>query len=471
MPELVVGGFAILILLLDALAPTKRGDGIAYLTLGGTLLALAISIQMWGRSASVFNGMLILDRYGTLFGIIFLVGTALTIFLSIDYLKREEIWRGEYYVLLLTATLGMMLMASGGNLLIIFLGLELMSLSLYVLAGFMRTEATSNEAALKYFLLGAFATGFLLYGIAMIYGATGTTDLQEIVGRLSEGGTRSSLVLLGTVLLIVGFGFKIAAVPFHMWTPDVYEGAPTCVTAFLSAGPKAAGFAAFFRVFVFGLERLQVEWSAVLWVLAVLTMSVGNLAAISQRSIKRMLAYSSIAHAGYVMVALLTGSALGVSSGLFYLFAYTLMNLGAFGVIILAGAKGEEHLDLSDYSGLGFRRPLLGLAMAVLMFSLAGFPPTAGFVGKFYIFSAAVEAGFVGLVIIGVLNSLVSVYFYLRVVVHMYMREAPREYAFPFRSVPAVVGLCISVLGTMYIGLFPADLLGLTRETIVSLLP
>ena len=402
---------------------------------------------------------------------IFLIGTGLVIGISTGYLRREESGRAEYYLLLLSATLGMMLMAAGADLIVIFLGLELMSISLYILVGFLRGRPISNEASLKYLLLGAFATGFLLYGIALIYGALGTTNLREIELALAQGRINSDLMLLaGLGLLIVGFAFKVAAAPFHMWAPDVYEGAPTAITAFLSAGPKAAAFAAFFRVLMLSMGSLKVEWTAALWVLAVLTMTVGNLGALTQRSIKRMLAYSSVAHAGYVLVALAAASEKGISAALFYLLAYTFMNIGAFAVVVLVGRKGEENLDISSYAGLGFRHPALGLAMTLFMLSLTGLPPTAGFVGKFYIFSAAIEADLVWLTIIGVLNSLVSVYFYLGVVVSLYMKqpvdEAPVSVMPPF----ARAALLVTSVATLAIGLAPSVLLKYARETVSSLM-
>ena len=355
--------------------------------------------------------MVVQDNYSLFFKLIFLITAGLTILMSIRFLKLEGFEHGEYYVLLLFATVGMMLMASAADLIIIFLGLETFSLAIYVLAGFFRTQVKSNESSLKYFLLGAFSTGFLLYGIALIYGATGTTNLKGIYEFVRKIDLLTDpLLLIGMGLLIVGFGFKVASVPFHMWTPDVYEGAPTSVTAFMSVGAKAAGFAAFLRVFLYSLSSLQTDWVWILWVLAVLTMTLGNIVAIAQKNIKRMLAYSSIAHAGYILVAMVAASELGTASVLYYLLAYAFMNLGAFGVVILYGRKGEENILIGDYSGMASKYPLLAAAMAIFMFSLAGIPPTAGFVGKFYIFSAAVKAGYIGLAIIGVLNSALSVY-------------------------------------------------------------
>jgi NADH-quinone oxidoreductase subunit N len=347
-----------------------------------------------------------------------------------------------------------------------------MSISIYVLAGIMRDDAKSVEAAFKYFLLGAFASAFLLYGIALIYASTGTLDLGGIGRVLAERAWISGLPILitGLALLIVGFGFKIALVPFHMWTPDVYEGAPTSITAFMATGVKAAGFAAFVRVFLYALPSLQPYWTEIMWILAVATMTVGNIIALSQSNIKRMLAYSSIAHAGYILVAFVAGNALGQSSILFYLLAYVFMNIGAFTVVILLGKKGEENTLISDYAGLGLQHPLLAAAMAIFMFSLAGVPPMAGFMAKFYVFSAAVKAGYYWLAVIGVLNSAVAAYYYLRVLIYMYFRDAEKELTIGGFSPAAVLAIIISVWGVLHIGILPSTFLALAQRSIQFLL-
>jgi NADH-quinone oxidoreductase subunit N len=470
-PELILSLMAMLLLLVNVLAKKAAGGVIPYLSLAGVIIALFFCISLWGQSQYAFNRMVVQDNYSLFFKIIFLITAGLSILMSIRFLKREGFEYGEYYVLLLFATVGMMLMASAADLIIIFLGLETFSLAIYVLAGFFRTQPKSNEASLKYFLLGAFSTGFLLYGIALIYGATGTTHLKGIYQFVSKiHFLTDPLLLIGMGLLIVGFGFKVASVPFHMWTPDVYEGAPTSVTAFMSVGAKAAGFAAFLRVFLYSMSSLQADWVWILWVLAVLTMTLGNLVAIAQKNIKRMLAYSSIAHAGYILVAMVAASELSTASILYYLLAYAFMNLGAFGVVILYGRKGEENILINDYSGMASKYPLLAAGMAIFMFSLAGIPPTAGFVGKFYIFSAAIKAGYIGLAIIGVLNSALSVYFYLRVTVMMYMRNPEKEQA-PLEMCPAlVVALVIAVFGTLQMGIIPSQYLNLARQSILALM-
>jgi NADH-quinone oxidoreductase subunit N len=402
---------------------------------------------------------------------IFLVVGFVTVLLSIRYAAEEGLELGEYYALLLFALLGAMLMASGGDLLIIFLGLEIMSLAQYILAGMRHNVLKSSESAMKYFLLGAFATGFLLYGIALLYGATGTTNLAGIVTAVREGGlTDHPLVTIGMGLLVVGFGFKIAAVPFHMWTPDVYEGAPTPVTAFMSTGVKAAAFAALARVFVMALGDLQGSWAPIFWWMAVLSMTVGNLAAIAQQNIKRMLAYSSIAHAGYLLIALVAAGPAGLTGLLYYLLAYAFMNLGAFAVVVALEQREDRYLLLDDYSGLGFRYPLLGVAMALFMFSLSGLPPTAGFMAKFYVFSAAVEQGYIVLTVIGVLNSLVSIYYYLNPIVLMYMEESKADVPGMHLSPFLLTGLVLTMLGTIQLGLFPARLLGLAQAAAQGLL-
>jgi NADH-quinone oxidoreductase subunit N len=470
LPEIILCVFAIFILILDPFLSREKKVISGHLSWIAIVLAFLATLRLWDFQGATFSEMFLVDNYATFFKFIFLAGSFLTVLVSTDYLRREEIMHGEYFSLILFSTLGMMLLASGFDLVVIFLGLEIMSVSLYVLAGFKRSDSSSNEASLKYFLMGAFATGFLLYGIVMIYGATGSTNLEQIIKRIAFGEAGPNLLVwAGAGLLLVGFGFKIATVPFHMWVPDVYQGAPTPVTAFISAGPKAAGFAALLRVFLFSFVTIKPDWTMLIWVMAALTMTVGNIIAIAQSDIKRMLAYSSIAHAGYVLVALVAGGESGVSSALFYLLAYTFMNIGAFTVLIVLGKKGQENTGLDDYSGLGSRSPLLAILMTVFMFSLAGFPPTAGFMGKFYVFSAAVKSGFVGLVIIGVLNSLISVYYYLRVVVVMFMHPPqPEAQKIPVAFAAALV-LLISAWGVLQMGVFPESLLRVAQASVSSI--
>jgi len=363
----------------------------------------------------------------------------------------------------------MMLMASGTDLMVIFLGLEVLSVALYILAGFNRGNRKSNEAGLKYFLLGAFSTGFLLYGMALTYGATGTTKIAKIAEFISQNSivTLNPILIVGMLLMAVGFSFKIAAAPFHMWTPDVYEGAPTPMTAFMSVGPKAAGFAAFLRVFIIALPAFTPQWSSLLWILAVLTMTVGNITALYQQNIKRMLAYSSIAHAGYVLVGFVADNAVGTAGVMFYMLSYAFMNIGAFAIIILVGRKGEENNNVSDYAGFGFKHPVLGLVMSIFLFSLAGIPPAAGFIGKFYLFSGAIQAGYIWLAIIGVLNSAVSVYYYLRVMVYMYMKDPVEEFDW-FKVTPSIaVCLLLAVAGVLIPGMFPGYILEVAQKAVL----
>jgi NADH-quinone oxidoreductase subunit N len=464
LPALLVGTFAVVVLMVDLFSPAGQRANAGLITLIGIGLGLWGVVRLWGTDATLFGGMIVVDAPSLWFQVVFLVVTFITVLLSMQYAVEEGLEQGEYYALLLFALLGAMLMAAGGDLLIIFLGLEIMSLAQYILAGMRHNVLKSSESALKYFLLGAFATGFLLYGMSLLYGATGTTNLTAITTAVREGGLADHpLLTIGMGLMVVGFGFKIAAVPFHMWTPDVYEGAPTPVTAFMSTGVKAAGFAALARVFLTALGDLQGSWTPIFWGMAVLTMVVGNVAAITQPNIKRMLAYSSIAHAGYLLIAMAAAGPAGLTGLLFYLLAYAFMNLGAFAVVVALEQREDRHLLLEDYGGLGFRYPLLGLAMALFMFSLSGLPPTAGFMAKFYVFSAAVEQGYIVLVVIGVLNSLISLYYYLRPIVLMYMQE-------PKADVPAlrlnpflVTGLVLTLLGTLHLGLFPSRLLGLAQ--------
>ncbi|OGC79285.1 MAG: NADH-quinone oxidoreductase subunit N [candidate division Zixibacteria bacterium RBG_16_40_9] len=462
MPEIVITLFACLVMLLEPFLSNQRKRILPHLSWVGVLIAAYFCLPLWNSNLSVWNGQALGDNLAVIFKFIFLVGTLLTILIS--HLKSSQPLGGEYYSLILFSTLGMMIMGSSSDLIVIFLGLEVMSIALYVLAGFNRTDLKSNESAMKYFLMGAFSTGFLLYGIALIYGTTGSTNLNSLV---NSAYLTEPLFITGLGLLLVGLGFKVAAVPFHMWVPDVYEGAPTPITAFMAAGPKAAGFAALLRVFLIGLGPLSPTWITILWILAVLTMTLGNVFAIAQMNIKRMLAYSSIAHAGYILITVVAGGDVGVSSAVFYLLVYSLMTIGSFAVIIALGEKGEKNEELPDYRGLGLKYPLLGVFMAVFMVSLSGIPPTAGFVGKFYIFSAAVKNGYLGLAIIGVLNSLVSVYYYLRIVVIMFMQEAPSPVIIRQVSWSLQIALWLTTIGILGLGIFPDFLFEISKQSFI----
>ena len=467
-PWLTLTVTAILILVLDALSP-KGGKKACFsgLALVGLVVAAFQTVGLWGKTGTDFAGMVYLDNFSCFFYMIFLLGAALTILISRQYLEDYGKNLGEYYALILFATLGMMLMAAGAHLIMIFLGLEVMSIAVYVLAGLFREDVRSNEASLKYLILGSFSSAFLLFGMAMLYGAAGCTlFLSELPQRLALETASHPMIFAGIGLLLVGFGFKVASAPFHMWTPDVYEGAPTCVTAYMAVAVKAAAFAAFARVFFVAFGAFQVDWTMLLWILAVATMTIGNITAIAQTNIKRMLAYSSIAHAGYLLVALIAANQLGAVSLLYYLLAYTLMNLGAFGVVILVGRKKDSYLNIYDYSGLAAQHPVLAASMALFMFALAGIPPTAGFVGKFYIFSAAIKAGYIWLAIIGVMNSLVSVYYYLRITVLMYMKPAEADLG-PVSFSPAQTAVvAVTAAGVLLIGIFPGFLYNLAMSSV-----
>ena len=425
--------WACVLLLVDLFIPDDRKGITAALSALGLALALGWTLTQIGREPlEAFSGMVVLDGFSVFVNALLLVSGLLGIALSFGYIKRMKIERGEYYTLMLFSISGMMLMAQASDLIVVFLALELLSIPLYVLAAFDRPRTESEEAGLKYFLLGAFATGFVVYGTALVYGATGTTSLGAIVEFLGSNGNPSLLLTIGAALILVGLGFKIAAVPFHMWTPDVYQGAPTAVTAFMSSGAKIAGFAALLRVFATAFPSIAVDMTGVLWAISALTMILGNLVAISQSNIKRMLAYSSIAHAGYILMAFVPYgnpevASVSVAAGLFYLVAYAITNFGTWGVVIALERAEGRGLEIRDYAGLGRKYPALAAAMTIFMLSLIGLPPTIGLVGKFYLFRAVMAGGFTGLAIIGVLTSLISAYYYLRVVVTMYMQEGDPE--------------------------------------------
>lgn len=455
-PILIITGTALLVLIIDALVKGK--PNIAYwLSLLGIAAAIWTTLPTLRTGVPVFGRMILSGGFAGYCTIVFLSAGFLTVLLSRGYLEKLQEMRGEYYVLILFAMAGMILMASSLDLIITFLGIELMSICLYVLAGFRRRREKSNEAAIKYFLLGAFATGFLLYGIALVYGSAGTTnliDLNASFAQLSE----NTLFLIGVVLLLVAFSFKIAAVPFHMWAPDVYEGAPTTVTAFMSTGAKAAAFSAFVAVFLRSFELGGTTISQILAVIAAASMIVGNISAIVQNNLKRLLAYSSIAHAGYMLTGIAAANREGEWGVLFYLAAYTFMNLGAFGIISWMEKDEDRNLTFDDYAGLSAKRPAMAALMSVFMFSLAGIPPFAGFFGKYYVFLAAVKANMVWLAIIGVLTSLVSVYYYLRLVVVMYFSEGSpdSDHAIPY---PALVAISLAAFLVVALGLYPSVIL------------
>ena len=462
-PVLVLSVFAMLVLVLD-LWGGRNKSLLVFTSLVGLLMTAISAFAKHPIPAYSFNDSYIVDHMSLFFICIFTISSALAILLSVEYNEREGIRAGEYYALILFCTVGMILLASSTDMIMIFLGIEIVSICLYVLAGIRRNDHRSNEAALKYFLLGAFATGFLLYGMTLVYGSTGSTNLFKIAEVVQNPSAQSNpLLLMGLVLLVIGFGFKVASVPFHMWAPDVYQGAPTPVTAFMAVGPKAAAFAAFFRVFAEAFPEMSPSWEILLSIIAVLSMFVGNLGAIMQTNIKRMLAFSSISHAGYILIAVIAKSSLGSSSMLFYMLTYAFMTFGIFGIIIILGRKGEENLEIQNYSGLAYKHPVIALSMTIFLLSLGGLPPFAGFVAKFYLFSAAVQEGLLTLVIIAVLNSAISFYYYLKIVVFMYMKEPEAEFNISLTPMTLFVVL-IGVIGTIQLGIFPNAIINLATH-------
>ena len=462
-PVLVLTVFGIMALLTD-LFIGKDKSILVFISLIGLLMAAISSFAKFNLPVFSFNGAYIVDHLSVFFTLIFCISSALAILISVDFNKREGIMVGEYYSLILFCTAGMVLLASSTDMIMIFLGIEIISISLYVLAGIQRKNTKSNEAALKYFLLGAFATGFLLYGMTLVYGSTGSTKLALIAKVISDGEIISEqLLLMGVVLLIIGFGFKVAAVPFHMWAPDVYQGAPTPVTAFMAVGPKAASLAAFYRIMSETMPELSYSWEILLCVISVLSMFIGNLGAIMQTNIKRLLAFSSVAHVGYLMIAIIAKNSLSSSSLIFYMLTYAFMVFGTFGIVILIGRKGEENLELENYSGLAYKHPIIAITMTIFLLSLGGLPPLAGFVAKFYIFSAALKEGFLILVIIAVLNSAISFYYYLKVIVFMYMKEPVKEFHINLTPMTVIV-IAIAAFSTIQLGIYPDPIIALTEN-------
>jgi NADH-quinone oxidoreductase subunit N len=459
LPELIMVVFAMVVMVADI--PNRKDRTVTqpflpWLALAGVVVTAGVCYWLLGQPISDFQGMASSDPFALGIDFIVLTALGLGILLSVKYIPNITFQTGEYYALLLLIAAGMMAMASAMDLIVVFLALEIFSLGLYILSGLNRNDRRSSEAAMKYFLLGAFASGFFVYGAALLYGATGSTQFSAIAAALTNGQYDPNLLYPAIGLLIVGFGFKVSLVPFHMWTPDVYQGAPTPLTAFMSVGTKAAAFAAFYRTFLYALASQQAIWGWALAILAVLTMTLGNLAALRQTSLKRLLAYSSIAHAGYLLVGLAPGTPIGAEGALYYLIAYAFMNIGAFAVVMMLEKQGEMDASGERLRGLARREPLLAAIMAVFMFSLAGVPPFAGFFAKFFVFSAAVQGGMAWLAAIAMLNSAISAYYYLRVTVSMYFGEPGEEtVTTPVRSGPATVGMYIALAFTVLLGIFP----------------
>ena len=453
LPELVITGGALLVLVADVLLPRRSGNALAWITLlviGATLASL---VPFANTHVEVAHGLIAVDQFALFFKVVFLIAAAMTVLMSVRYLEVEGASPGEYYFLVLCATLGMMIMAGGIDLITIFIGLETMAVSFYILAGFLKPNQRSNEAAVKYFLLGAFSLGLLLYGMSLLYGLSGTTNLRAMTAAFA-GQEKDPRLVLAVILVVAGVGFKIAAVPFHMWAPDVYEGAPTPITAFLSVGSKAASFAMLIRIFIEGLSTMSADWRLLFYVLSIATMTVGNFAALTQSNVKRILAYSSIAHAGYLLIGIVAGTTRGVTATLVYLMVYSFMQLGAFAVVVLLRRADVVGDELKDFSGLAFRNPFGAFAMLLFMLSLGGIPPTAGFMGKFWLFSAAIDAKYYGLAVIGVLNSAVSLYYYVRIVVFMYLKRDVFG-SEPTTSPTLALALGVAVVATLVLGVYP----------------
>ena len=494
LPETILSVVAILIMMLDAFSRRLERRLVGAVSIIGLLGAAVALISLWGRDGETsFSGMIITDDFRLFFSLIFVLVSTLIVMISLRWIEDEKLPKGEYFALLLFATTGMLFMASANDLVMIFLGLEITSIATYVLCGFRRNDLRSNESAVKYFILGSFSTAFLLYGIAMLYGASydatatpvATTNLTLLKERIAMGYISSPAMLYaGAAMMIVGFGFKVATAPFHIWSPDVYEGAPTPVTAFLSTGSKASAFAAFARVFILtfavtpvaaGSSAMQANFQSAitttLIVMAILTMCVGNFVAIVQNNIKRMLAYSSIAHAGYALVGLAAGDWRSVA---FYMLCYVVINIGAFGIIELLARKGDKRTEIADYAGIGFKSLGLASALSLFLLSLAGIPLTAGFMSKLLVFKSAWSMGatnelFYYLVVIGVINSAISWYYYLRIIVVMFFSETATDYKAPRLSRSLAAALVLALLGTLYLGVMPGNVLNALEKARGSL--
>ncbi len=468
-PEITLIITGITVMVLEPLVKTEGKRNLFWVTLVGLAVGFFLNLERFQSDASAFSEALALDGFAAYFNLIFIIGAFLATVLSKDYIENMNLRIGEYYALILFSTSGMMILSSAKEFMSLFLAFEIMSVSVYVLSGFNRKSARSTESGIKYLVLGGFSSAILLYGIALIYGASGTIFLDQIAARFDAS---NPLYLAGTGLILTGFIFKIGAFPLHQWVPDIYEGAPVTVTGFMSVGVKAAAFAILLRVLFTGFSTIETNWMQVLWVVSAFTMTIGNLAAIVQTSIKRMLAYSSIAHAGYALVGVVSaygGKELAMSSVMYYLFAYTVMNLGAFGVLAYLSKDGKECETFDDISGLWRRKPLIAVALGIFMFSLAGIPPTIGFFAKYRVFLAAVKSEFYWLAVIGVVNSVISAYYYLRVLVYSYMKE--EKELFPHFKPTSAVAITILSIGTLLLGILPLSSWDLALKAAQSFLP
>jgi NADH-quinone oxidoreductase subunit N len=461
LPEIILTLAGTFILFLEAVLTDRQKSIFAPLSALSLIAALGGTLMAWNDPGSAFQNMLIVDGFATFFRVLVITVGLLAVFSASDYLRRENSPGGEFYALLLFSVAGQSLMAASNELIMIFIGLEISSIASYILAGYLRDDKRNNESALKYFLLGSFATAFLLYGIAWIYGVAGSTNLVEIRRALIMGGAPSTaLVGAAAALMFVGFGFKISAAPFQVWAPDVYQGAPAPVSAFLSVGPKAAAFAILMRVYMTAFGTIADNWEPLVWGCALATMIVGNFAAIQQSDIKRLLAYSSIAHAGYVLVAVAAHSEVGTAAAMFYLAAYAFTNFGAFAVVAYVARKGEKFTRIEDFAGLAQRQPVMAAMLTIFLLSLIGVPLTGGFFGKFYVFKAALDANLVWLTVLGLLNSAVAAYYYLRILVVIYMKE-PDSSMDDLSDAGAATKIAVygSAIGTLVLGIFPSFIL------------
>jgi len=467
LPEIILTLVGTLLMVLDGVLQRRSSHAFGHLSIAALVAALGGSIYAYTQAGPAFGGLLVVDGFATFFRVLVIVVGILTILASYRFLDRQGAETSEYHALLLFSVAGQCLMADSGDLIMVFIGLEISSISSYVLAGYLRDDKRANESALKYFLLGSFATAFFLYGVALIYGTTGTINLAAVRAAISgQNAPEPIIIAVAAALMFVGLGFKVSAAPFQLWAPDVYQGAPSPVTGFLSAGPKAAAFAAFLRIFMTGFDPVSANWWPIVWVSALLSMTIGNFAALLQSNVKRMLAYSSIAHAGYVLVAVTARTDEGAAAAMFYLAAYAFMNVGAFAVVTHLSGKGERFQTVDDFAGLAEKQPLTAAMLTVFLLSLIGVPLTGGFFGKFYIFKAALDANLVWLTVLGLLNSAVAAFYYLRILVMMYMRE-PSEAA--LKAEPLSFGLCSALIlqafGTLFLGIFPGWVLSFASKS------
>jgi NADH-quinone oxidoreductase subunit N len=459
LPETILIAVGALLMVIEPLAGQRWSKLYGHMSIAGLAAALLAAVSAYSTPGPAFSGMLMADGFAAFFRVLVISVGILVVLASYRFLDREGAETGEYHALILFSVVGQCVMVAANELIMIFIGLEISSIASYVLAGFLRDDKRANEASLKYFLLGSFATAFFLYGIAWIYGLTGSTNLAAIRGVLASRDLAPSPVLLGfsAALMFVGLGFKVSGAPFQIWAPDVYQGAPTPVSAFMSAGPKAAAFAVFLRIFMGAFEPIGAGWEPLVWLSALLSMTIGNFAALTQSNVKRLLAYSSIAHAGYVLVALAARSETGTAAAMFYLAAYALMNVGAFAVVAHLSGKGERFLSVNDFSGLAARQPFTAALFTIFLLSLIGVPLTGGFFGKFYIFKAALESHLVWLTVLGLLNSAVAAYYYLRILVMMYMHEPSEAVTNAEPLSPGMsAALILPALGTLFLGIFPS---------------